>query len=75
MGAALGGGTWGRRLGAALGVGAWAQQRWKFLVQLLYLWRECGDCGGSLETPGANEESGTCLGEGVARGQVLDLLF
>jgi hypothetical protein len=21
---------------------AWAQQRWKFLEQLLYLWQECG---------------------------------
>jgi hypothetical protein len=54
---------------------AWPQQRRKLLKQLLYLWRELGDDGGSLWTPEAIKRSGTCLGEGAARGRVQDLLF
>ncbi len=53
---------------------AGAQQRRKFLELLLYLWRECGNGGGTW-TPEANERSGTCLGKGAARGRVQNLLF
>ncbi len=60
------------RLGG--GGGAGTQQRREFLEQLLYLWWESGDGGGGLGTPGANKRSGTCLGEGAARGRVQDLL-
>jgi hypothetical protein len=52
--------------------GAWAQQQLKFLEQLFYLWRERGDCGGG---PDSSERSGTCLGEGAARGRMQDPLF
>ncbi len=54
---------------------AGAQQRRKFLELLLYMWRECGDGGGSTGTAGANERSGACLGKGAARGRVQNLLF
>ncbi len=51
------------------------QERRKFLEQFLYLGWESGDGGGSLGVPGANKRTGTCLGEGAARGRVQDLLF
>ncbi len=48
------------------GGSAGVQQRWKFLKQLLYLWRKSGDSSGGVGAPGANERGGTCLGEGAA---------
>ncbi len=54
---------------------AGTQQRWEFLEQSLYLGWESSDGGNGLGTPGANKRSGTCLGEGAARGRVQDLLF
>jgi hypothetical protein len=55
--------------------GAGTQQRRKFLKKFLYLGPESGDGGGDLGAPGANKRTGTCLGEGAARGRVQDLLF
>jgi hypothetical protein len=55
--------------------GAGTQQRRKFLEKFLYLGRESGDGGGGLRALGANKRTGTCLGEGAARGRVQDLLF
>ncbi len=55
--------------------GAMTQERWKFLKQFLYLGWESGDGGGGLGALGANKRTGTCLGEGAARGCVQDLLF
>jgi hypothetical protein len=54
------------------GLGAWAQQRGKFLEQLLYLWWEGGD---SLGAPGASVRNITCLGGGTARGCLQNLLL
>jgi hypothetical protein len=57
------------------GGSAGTQERRKFLEQFLYLGWESGDSGGSLRAPGVNKRTGTCLGEGEARGRVQDLLF
>ncbi len=50
------------------GGGAGTKERRKFLEQFLYLGWESGDGGGGLRAPGVNKSTGTCLGEGAARG-------
>ncbi len=55
--------------------GTGTQQRRKFLEKFLYLGRESGDGGGGLGALGVSKRTGTCLGEGAARGRVQDLLF